>query len=75
MLRVKKAIRVLHWCRSPVDAYYPLAKAVGVHVWEDVLECGVSYHPGRSISNLENGSDYYCTFATHSKALTFFPKY
>jgi hypothetical protein len=56
---------------SLVGTYSPLAKAGGGYVWDDVLEYGVWYHPKRGSPDLEEGSDYYCAFATYAEALAF----
>jgi len=54
-----------------VGTYSPLAKAGGGYVWDDVLEYRVWCHPERGSPDLEEGSDYYHSFATYAEALAF----
>jgi putative acetyltransferase len=54
-----------------VGTYSPLAKAGGGFVWDEVLEYRVWCHPERGAPDLEEGSDYYCPFATYAEALAF----
>lgn len=40
-------------------------------MWDEVLEYRVWCHPERGAPDLEQGSDYYCSFATYPRALAF----
>lgn len=54
---------------SLVGTYSPVAKSGGGFVWDEVLEYRVWCHPERGAPDLEDGSDYYYSFATYSEAL------
>ncbi|MGA2592417.1 MAG: GCN5 family acetyltransferase [Bryobacteraceae bacterium] len=54
-----------------VGTYPSLAHAGGGYVWDDVLEYRVWCHPERGAADCENGSDYYCAFATYAEAAAF----
>lgn len=49
---------------SKVGEYSPVAGAGGGYVWDAVLEYRVWCHPERGAPDLEDGSDYYYSFAT-----------
>jgi hypothetical protein len=53
---------------SKVGKYSPLAGAGGGYVWDAVLEYRVWCHPERGAPDLEDGSDYYYSFATYAEA-------
>jgi hypothetical protein len=54
-----------------VGTYPAHAKAGGGYVWDDVLEYRVWCHPERGAEDLDQGNDYFHTFATHPEALDF----
>lgn len=54
-----------------VGSYDPRAKAGGGYVWDDVLEYRVWCQPHRGAEDLENGSDYFYSFATFPEASAF----
>lgn len=54
-----------------VGTYSGLSGAGGGFVWDEVLEYRVWCHPERGASDLEDGSDYYRSFATFGEALKF----
>jgi putative acetyltransferase len=56
---------------SKVGEYSALAGAGGGNVWDAVLEYRVWCHPERGAPDLEDGSDYYYSFATYADALGF----
>ena len=56
---------------SKVGEYSPLAGAGGGYVWDAVLEYRVWCHPERGAPDLEDGSDYYYSFATYAEAHAF----
>jgi len=56
---------------SLVGTYSPSAQTGGGYVWDDVLEYRVWRQAESGASDLENGSDYYSSFATYSEALAF----
>lgn len=56
---------------SKVGEYSPVAGAGGGYVWDAVLEYRVWCHPERGAPDLEDGSDYYYSFATYAEALEF----
>jgi putative acetyltransferase len=56
---------------SLVGTYSPLAKAGGGFVWDDVLEYRVWCHPEQGALDLDDGSDYYHSFATYDEAIAF----
>jgi hypothetical protein len=51
---------------------YPAAAgAGGGFVWDDILEYRVWCHPERGAPDLDEGSDYYYSFANYADALEF----
>ena len=56
---------------SLVGTYAGLAHSGGGFVWDAVLEYRVWCHPERGAPDLEEGSDYYYSFATYQEALDF----
>jgi hypothetical protein len=54
-----------------VGEYFALSHAGGGFVWDEVLEYRVWCHPERGAPDLEDGSDYYHSFATYGEALKF----
>ncbi len=54
-----------------IGSYPALTKAGGGYVWDEVLEYRVWCHPHDGASDLEDGNDYYYSFATYEEALTF----
>jgi putative acetyltransferase len=54
-----------------VGTYPAAAKAGGGYVWDDVLEYRVWCHPEQGADDHDDGSDYFCPFATYSEALEF----
>jgi len=54
-----------------VGTYAALAKAGGGFVWDAVLEYRVWCHPERGAQDLDDGSDYYYSFATFEEASNF----
>jgi hypothetical protein len=54
-----------------VGTYSGLSGAGGGFVWDDVLEYRVWCHPERGAEDIEDGSDYYYSFATYKEALAF----
>ena len=51
---------------------YPAAvKAGGGYVWDEVLEYRVWCQPERGAEDLDDGSDYFYSFATYPEALAF----
>ncbi len=56
---------------SKVGEYPARSGAGGGYVWDAVLEYRVWCHPERGAPDHEDGSDYYCPFATYAEALEF----
>ena len=54
-----------------IGSYSALTKAGGGYVWDDVLEYRVWCHPHDGALDLEDGNDYYYSFATYEEALAF----
>ena len=54
-----------------VGTYPALVGAGGGYVWDEVLEYRVWCCPAQGAENLEDGSDYYYSFATYPEALEF----
>jgi hypothetical protein len=56
---------------SLVGTYSGLSGAGAGFVWDEVLEYRVWCHPERGAPAVEEGNDYYHSFATHKEALEF----
>lgn len=56
---------------SLVGTYPAESGAGGGYVWDEVLEYRVWCHPERGAPDDEDGSDYYCAFATYAEASEF----
>jgi hypothetical protein len=54
-----------------VGTYDATAFSGGGYVWDEVLEYRVWCHPERGAEDLEDGSDYFYSFASHEQALEF----
>lgn len=54
-----------------VGSYPASAMSGGGYVWDAVLEYRVWCHPERGAADLEDGSDYYYSFASFADALAF----
>lgn len=54
-----------------VSTYPASAMSGGGYVWDAVLEYRVWCHPERGAADLEEGSDYFYSFASFTEALTF----
>lgn len=54
-----------------VGTYPALAKAGGGYVWDAVLEYRVWCYPDNGAEDLEDGNDYYYSFADYSDAYIF----
>src|SRR3954471_1974246 len=54
-----------------VGTYPASVHAGGGYVWDAVLEYRVWCHPERGAPDLEDGNDYYYSFATYAEALQF----
>ncbi len=57
-----------------VGTYPVLTKAGGGFVWDEVLEYRVWCHPVASDQDIEDGSDYFCSFANYDEAFAFSEK-
>ena len=56
---------------NSVGTYPPIAKAGGGYVWDAVLEYRVWCHPERGAPDLEEGNDYFHSFANYQEAAAF----
>ena len=54
-----------------VGSYPAVARAGGGYVWDEVLEYRVWCHAPEDAPDGEDGSDYYCAFATYAEAAAF----
>ena len=54
-----------------VGSHPALARAGGGYVWDEVLEYRVWCCPARGAADVEEGNDYFHSFATYSEALKF----
>lgn len=59
---------------NKAGTYPALAKAGGGYVWDEVLEYRVWCHPENGAEDLQEGSDYYFSFAEYGEAKTFFKR-
>ena len=59
---------------SLIGTYPALTKSGGGYVWDAVLEYRVWCHPEHGAEDLEDGSDYYYSFASYADALNFASK-
>jgi hypothetical protein len=56
---------------AKVGSYPASAKAGGGYVWDAVLEYRVWCYPAEGAEDLDDGSDYYCAFASFAEASEF----
>lgn len=55
-----------------VGEYPGFVKSGGGYVWDEVLEYRVWCHPENGAEDLDEGSDYYYSFASYDEALDFY---